>query len=545
MQLSMDSTRPSRGYASRNSGIRRRPASREGFTLVELLVAMAVTLLLILALSQAFALVGDVVSKGRAAIEMSGTLRNAANRLQEDLDGLTVAARPWADERSGPGYLEIVDGPSHDSDWNDDNTWATRLADTDPALGDTTYGDIDDVIAFTSTSRGMPYVGEVAGVALQSTSAEIVWWIQYQDAPDNATGDGAYTYNAGEPFAIYRRAMLIRPDLGLVFDHWGSAAYANTNTGLTQLRNDLVDFFNSNDLSVRIEWMLDASGINVRLWANSLADLTRRENRFAHMRILSDRASAAPLLSLPPVGADANWYALAAPAFPHPIDLNRRSITSLYRAPKIGVNAGEDVMLTDALAFDVRVFDPRAIIRSYQHSAGPPPVNEAIAPGDPAYFNGFTPPINAWSPQSPPTNTIGLGAFVDLGYGHGNAASAIARLRYDTSGVASSSDFSGAPHARSGLNATAVNFRTPTYTYCTWSMQYERNGVDEDGDGVADEGFDGFDNDNNNGVDDPGERETSPPYPLPLRGVQVTIRAYEPDSRQVRQVSVTADFIPE
>jgi hypothetical protein len=48
-----------------------------------------------------------------------------------------------------------------------------------------------------------------------------------------------------------------------------------------------------------------------------------------------------------------------------------------------------------------------------------------------------------------------------------------------------------------------------------------------------------------NGVDDPGERETSPPYPVPLRGIQVRIRVLEPNTRQMRQATVGADFIQE
>ena len=42
-----------------------------------------------------------------------------------------------------------------------------------------------------------------------------------------------------------------------------------------------------------------------------------------------------------------------------------------------------------------------------------------------------------------------------------------------------------------------------------------------------------------NGVDDPLERETSPPYPVPLAGVKVVLRVYERDARQVREASVT------
>ena len=45
-------------------------------------------------------------------------------------------------------------------------------------------------------------------------------------------------------------------------------------------------------------------------------------------------------------------------------------------------------------------------------------------------------------------------------------------------------------------------------------------------------------------VDESSEQETSPPYPYPLRGVEVRIRVYEPRSRQVRQVTVRHTFVP-
>ncbi len=35
------------------------------------------------------------------------------------------------------------------------------------------------------------------------------------------------------------------------------------------------------------------------------------------------------------------------------------------------------------------------------------------------------------------------------------------------------------------------------------------------------------------------------PYPFPLRGVQITLRVYEPDTRQVREVTVVQDFLPD
>ena len=34
-------------------------------------------------------------------------------------------------------------------------------------------------------------------------------------------------------------------------------------------------------------------------------------------------------------------------------------------------------------------------------------------------------------------------------------------------------------------------------------------------------------------------------YPVPLRGIQVKIRTFEPDSKQVREVTVIQDFLPQ
>jgi hypothetical protein len=33
------------------------------------------------------------------------------------------------------------------------------------------------------------------------------------------------------------------------------------------------------------------------------------------------------------------------------------------------------------------------------------------------------------------------------------------------------------------------------------------------------------------------------PYPVPLKGIQIKIRVYEPDSRQIREVTLTQDFL--
>ena len=162
--------------------------------------------------------------------------------------------------------------------------------------------------------------------------------------------------------------------------------------------------------------------------------------------------------------------------------------------PLTGTRQGEDIVLTNVLAFDIRVFDPRA------------PLNDTgvttVDPGDPGYTSGSSASVN--------------GAYVDLG-----------------SGVAGTTLMG---------NATAKSKLTRIYD--TWSTHYEFNGIDEDNTGVADQGTNGIDDNSNGIVDDATEQETAPPYPVALRGVEVRIRVYEPASRQVRQVTVRHTFVP-
>ena len=58
--------------------------------------------------------------------------------------------------------------------------------------------------------------------------------------------------------------------------------------------------------------------------------------------------------------------------------------------------------------------------------------------------------------------------------------------------------------------------------------------MDDDGDNQTDEGSDGIYN--------PATYETAPPYPVPLVGLEVRIRFYDPTARQIRQVTVRHTF---
>jgi hypothetical protein len=70
--------------------------------------------------------------------------------------------------------------------------------------------------------------------------------------------------------------------------------------------------------------------------------------------------------------------------------------------------------------------------------------------------------------------------------------------------------------------------------YDTWNFAYDNSGI----------AIDGFDNGGNGIVDIDTEKPSSPPYPAPLRGIQIKIRIFEPDSRQIREVTIEQDFLP-
>lgn len=453
----------------------RRPSRRRGFTLVEMLVTVVVTLLIMLSLVQMFQWVGESVADGRAMIEMAGTVRAATDRLQKDLDNLTVRVRPWPDMGSAEGYFEYFEGNQYDG--------ATAPADT-------ITGDLDDLVMFTAYADGTPFTGQVQGqivnvggrptlicdptsplynaaagayTTIIANAAEIIWWTRYNDANGNGVRD------EGEVQTLHRRVLLIRPDIDTTAD--------NTVTARTP-----AEFFNSFDLSVRRL----AGGQFV---TNSLSDLSMRQNRFAHT---------------------GNFPFPLNPAFLFAkTDLVWSSPPGLTSAQQ-----GEDVILSQVLSFDVRVYDAAAERLLYN--------GQIVSPGEAGW-------INAKNANIGPGATVGVGAYVDLFYARTLNAMAQAAL--------TPTFFAGRPQLRSGLVATP--------TFDTWCSIYEQDGIDQDSDGMTDEGTDGIDNDGVNGTDDVGERETSPPYPVPLRGLKVSIRSYEPDTRQIRQQSVITKFTPE
>lgn len=486
---------------------------RPGLTLVEMLVSVVLTLLIVFAVVQAFDLMGDTITLSRASIEMAGPLRKSYVQLQEDLDTVTCRVRPWIDPDAAGGFFEYQEGPASDADRNangvmdtdvvtdlDGNNIPDEDANRDGVPDLTYFGDLDDVLWCTIQSTGTPFRGRGPTGIVESTLAEVVWWVAQIDLNNNGTADDT------DPAVLLRRLLLIRPDLNTA-----------TNTP-RHIPGPVPQFFMKFDISARIEFIPATAGgppVTPVMVANSMSDVASRRNRFAHR---------APNGYEPPPNS---------PSFPNPTVLAAISPTDLT-LELLATNsanlseqawsflprlvslvdmqgpAADWVVLSDVVAFDVRAYDPSATL------LGTSSTNMVMMPGDYGYPRTLPNPVPV---------PVSRGGYVDLGYWNAVAGNTALRSQFSTT--------SPIPPPSPLLVGG---------TYETWSLGYERDGIDQDRDNAIDEGTDELDSNNDGVVDDPAERETQPPYPAPLRGIEVRIRTIDIGTKQVRQVSVVGDF---
>ncbi|MCI0492616.1 MAG: type II secretion system GspH family protein [Planctomycetes bacterium] len=669
-----------------------------GITLVEMLIAMAITIVMMGAVVTLFANVSNSIRNRRATIEMSGQLRHVRNMLQQDLAGATCPGLTWQRPESNHGYIEIIEGQYRegnasrliDANPSDNTTWPPTVL--NPEIDHTTsilpssnlpytsdpakagwatdgggLGDYDDILMLTIRNEHEPFVGRMPSgcrpddtnaygfdrwnfQTIESPLAEVVWFaVENPGFTDNSYTDSTNGF-FGEPGmrTIYRRTLLIAPwvnpyrhvandgtitdtftfdgasfkaEPGLVRILPASVGSANVDRALAAL----IAFQDRYDLSVRLEW--DANIQRWKIMANTLGELTKRENRFGHfgLHVSGNNPSrifpyaavswgeqyAGDTVSLvvdPEAGSSSTTADVSA-------NVNTNGTVVSYTVvnpgdgyttrplayvdedsgvsatanamlndeghvvrvvhgpvPLWGTRRGEDVMLTDALAFDLRLYDPGAPL--YGIPDDPSNVNSQLSvilePSDPGWRAAFAADVPSVSDVIDGTQNfrfVGQGAYVDPGYGYNS----VRPDNFFLPGTPGTIPWFFVPRALSDVFDYELAPGYPGHAvYDTWSFHYENNGVNEDNDEVEngvwqfnngnavgipsiDEGTNGLDDYGHYsdgasirlGVDDVGERETVPPYDKPLRGMQVLLRVYERDSRQIRQVRVNQHFMPE
>jgi prepilin-type N-terminal cleavage/methylation domain-containing protein len=424
-------------------------AACHGFTLVEILVTTVLALMLLGAVTAMLGKVGESVTNSRAMLEMADRLRLAQARLQMDLNGITVTMRPPRDPANNEGYLEYIEGPvtagtfSASIARNSDNTTTLN--------NDRTVGDFDDILMFTTRNAERPFMGLCNGTSIQSDVAEVAWFLRGR--------------------TLHRRVLLVAPGANL-------SAATNAN------------FYKKYDISARYE--------NGAMVANTLADLTRRECRFAHGGIAGTypydvrgwywTSSGYQFPTLPTLNecTCTGWTTDRAPTTSGSISTvdfwtNRSGYYPAENAltGATGTRVTDDIILTNVIGFDVKAWDPVA------------------------------------------------GDYVNLGYNNTPYSDVVAN------GL-SHLGLKATP--TSSANSQLTGSATTARIYDTYSTSYEAlfgtsaNGIDDKNVGL---------------VDGDSEKTCAPPYPIPLRGIQVKIRVFEPDSRQIRDVTVIQGFLPQ
>lgn len=638
MKKSIEMTQRKKHFTPQRHGSRR---TSVGFTLVEVLIATALSLLMMMALAEGFKRMSDSMTDGRANLALSDRLRSVTGTLRNDLERLTLRPLPPQNQLTGSGYFEYYEGPVTDYSATVNNVDLVASS-ANGAIPTSRFGDVDDVLMFTARAMREPFKGKVPLgllrqangesasardwtdlVTISSEYAEIVYFIlPAMDATtpiDLATGriNVISTKNPGFPdeYRLFRRVLLIRPDLNIATTNLDRTVLTNTSDPNTIMYADpsqpmlgMASLWQRCDLSMRRVPDGDPSNPDP-VAANSLEDLALRENRFAHGILPSTHASVSgygltssctmPLLALTTSNAALDPVVSYFPGnqpfngFLHP----SFALT--------GVRTGEDILMSNAVGFDLRGYDPK--LPTF-YVSGPDGVMSAtglpdqswgaagsddllLGPMDP----GFAMAMRSSAPPAFPTPAPvpgPRGGFADLGWGL-KVMARFGQLSYPLpSGMApylvsplsglqlNASTNSGLDIAeglfRSGLviGGSGANPLLRQVTFDSWSNQYEVDGrvqrelnqTTRRGtfwiNGLADLGYSTSRNDPTlvpdrgvNGledevggivdgwIDDPTESDTLAPFSFPMGAVQVLVRTEDPGTGLVQQMSVVQDFV--
>lgn len=625
-------------------------------TLIEVLIATALTMLIMLALAQGFKSLSQGVTAGRSRLTSSDQLRSVLSLLRSDLQGLTVSTKTHPQSvQSATGYFSYYDGPLSDSTAMLFN-YVTSKTEIEEKLSASRWSDIDDTAMFTAKARdGQWFYGRVplalmkihasnrAGTALPPLSiddwltdvtiaseyAEIAWFMRplnevgMLNGPEpQSTNNPPYAYNPpstpvndvapvidlngdnipdpdGMPdrVALCRRALLIRPDLMISrADFDGSADPQLFVTPTTIDTGDFNSFryqmrfaYQRTDLSVHKEWI----GNRFVLKTNSLADLQRPENRFAHFCLPNDDNNLGLVSSLPIMAltseADSSGnyltmtnlaYGTAQPRSDRgfiPSAFCRTNLVKTGTATYASSHTMEEVVASNIVGFDLRGYDNSAIqlytpgVDGTWGNNGN--VTDAGAPGSDDLIVGPSDPGYAFVLENGPIVQANSGTFVDLAWGSkvlnqlrnssqsrpvitgtnpsiwGGGLSGLEPLSPQSSNTIQLVD----SLSRSGKFNNTIGIYQPTFDTFTdyyesdgnlQSLGFSANGMIPYGlppstnNPNPDRGIDGIDNNSNGVIDEDAERDTSPPFRYAMPAIQIKIRVQDVSAGTLQELSM-------
>ncbi|MDO4588076.1 MAG: hypothetical protein Q4C95_12410 [Planctomycetia bacterium] len=517
--------KPKRPYANRLKQF-----DRAGYTLLEILVSVTLMLVLMFCVAKLFSRVGSIINDTQRTMEVANNIRNVRNRLEADLTSLTAPLTPPLNSSDNQGYFCYIEGlgnplpkAGQEIIAGGSGVYTTEeiALDGDRSAGDSTVGDLDDILMFTAQApAGNYFRGRFGGKMIESEFAEIVWFVRGS--------------------TLYRRVLLIVPDQLLQERIQYFIQYL--------ISNNLIDraatlqtgqaFFKYFDVSVH----LDDNGYIV---ANTLGDLSNRKNRYGYWS--SYFGSSSGNIS----GTNGAWYWLRLPTlwesasskfqagvpmgsqldiglttevnnnivnainlpngtpfidyWTNPncwneVDNETGNLTDLTDFKQEGLN--QDVIMTNVLSFNVRVWDPNYTL--FQDL------------GIQTQFDGNIVPQNIGNPNY-----------------------------LDTPGYYADLDLQNPPVFSTGNNYSPEIRPFAPCIYDTWTEQYQKEFFNAVLNGNS---FNVSSNYSINDIPLNGKINPEvldvfpPPYNVPLKGLQIEIRAFEPRSRTIKNTTLEVDI---
>ncbi|MGL6226888.1 MAG: PulJ/GspJ family protein [Thermoguttaceae bacterium] len=502
-----------------------RPYShRRAYTLIEIIISVALMMMLMLVVTQLFSLIGGSIANTSSVLNTLSDLRNAKNRLEKDLSLMTADPNEAPPVKIGTnkGYFCLIEGmgAAYSNGQLQSNGYvrtseiALNADSTDNAY-DNTVGDTDDIVMFTATAPvGEPFRGRCGSLGIiESSTAEIAWFVRGT--------------------TLYRRVLLIIPD-SLLQQELGKYAL-NMQKG--------EGFYSEFDISAHP--VFDASGNPTGMVANTLDDLTIRENRFGHWT-----GPPTPGTVKDGIHINSAVYFLRLPTLAECAFLDPP--TSPTRTWNAGLSFTANMI---ALGFTTPPTNTSDTTPALNYSPVPP---SPTPPDSSSYPQTITPPVPfidfwlkplPWNEVNQKTGDLDLlgnslpldrtGEDVILK----NVLSFDVQVweetlnRYINLGeFGSAFFFQGQGRYNLLRNLLPTQGLLPC-VYDTWTDFYEigrpgMNQIDDPGRSGPPDGI----------IDNITEWECPPPYSEPLRGIKVSIRVFDPDSKTVREMTLIHSF---
>lgn len=562
--------------------------NRPGYTLIEILVSVTLSLMLMLGVTQMFRGVGDTINDTQATLNMAANLNSTAIVLRNDLGLIStelankasdLVKDPLGPDAGTDGYLEIIEGQgaplsvintnsitsSIKYNANDSSTeshsegkhippyWTAYTPES--SNGDRTVGDTDDILAFTvDSTAGWLFSGLIGGqLAADETMAEVCWFVRGTNLyrrvllikgheatfsaagnyrtedvsinPSSAANDitaladkrnrfGRHTCNASFPFPMSDDWYYLRmPTLEeTVAPTWSIGGMNSPNRSLLKCGNLVVSNTNASPPPSEVPVFPKSSGVWGDGGYNQFWDFWESPNNWS---------------GLDPVTGSLDQYTEDDDSTSPPTPRH--------------IRAGEDIILTNVIGFDVKVWNPYWV--PCGSGANPwewaPP--QFVDLGQDRFYlqdnNGVwdwydvkydqdltTPPTGIPAYNNTPvirdkTNVAGYGFTLKGRY---NTVDAVRRT------LATGTDkWHEADRIRDVTTPGSPTYSTYSGTtgmacvYDSWSQAY-------------------LTNTSINGLT--ADQRGDPPYAEPITGIQVTIRCFDPRSGNIRQVRVTRNF---